>query len=146
MSRSSGTSVSILIRNFRNSMVRCRRCRLEMTVPSAVLKAANRLVVRFELESAPDPADRRGRKTRLPGHRCAGPMGRVLRGGFQRVDHDLFYLVGGHRRHPARAGLIPEPIQSQFKKPPTPFPDRLLCDAFPDSDFLVRQTFRAAEH
>ena len=71
-------------------------------------------------------------------------MRRVLRGGFQGVDHDLFHLVGGHRRHPARAGVIPEPVQSQFKKPR--FPDRLLCDAFPGSDFLVRQTFRAAEH
>ena len=48
--------------------------------------------------------------------------------------------------YPARAGVIPEPVQSQFKKPRTPFPDRLLCDAFPGSDFLVRQTFRAAEH
>jgi hypothetical protein len=40
-----GTSVSILVRNLLNSLVRCRRCRLEITGPSAVLNAANRLVV-----------------------------------------------------------------------------------------------------
>jgi len=34
-----------LARNFLNSTVRWRRCRLEITDPSAVLNAANRLVV-----------------------------------------------------------------------------------------------------
>ncbi len=73
--------------------------------------------VRFELECMPDPADRRGRKTRLLGHRRAGPMGRVVRGGFQRIDHDPFHPIGCHRRHPTRARIIPEPVQPQFKQP-----------------------------
>jgi len=34
-----------LAKNFLNSMLRCRRCKLEITDPSAVLNAANRLVV-----------------------------------------------------------------------------------------------------
>jgi len=34
-----------LWRNFLNSIVRWRRCTLEMTVPSWVLNAANKLVV-----------------------------------------------------------------------------------------------------
>jgi len=37
--------VSILARNFLNSVARWRRCRLVITVPSAVLKAANNVVV-----------------------------------------------------------------------------------------------------
>jgi hypothetical protein len=39
-----GDRVVDLPRNFLNSMDRCRRCRLEVTVPSAVLNAAKRLV------------------------------------------------------------------------------------------------------
>ena len=37
-------------------------------------------------------------------------------------------------------------VQSQFDEPRTPFPDRLLCDAFPGSYRLVGQSFGAAEH
>src|SRR5665647_1274141 len=42
---SSGTWASILVRNFLNSTARWRRWMLEITVPSAVLNAANKLVV-----------------------------------------------------------------------------------------------------
>ncbi len=42
---SAGTALSIATRNFLNSVARCRRCSSVMTVPSAMLKAANRLVV-----------------------------------------------------------------------------------------------------
>src|SRR5665647_2849829 len=42
--RSSGTWASILVRNFLNSTARWRRWMLEITVPSAVLNAANKLV------------------------------------------------------------------------------------------------------
>ena len=44
-SRCSGTWESILVRNFLNSIVRWRRWVELITVPSAVLNAANRLVV-----------------------------------------------------------------------------------------------------
>jgi hypothetical protein len=37
--------VSILVRNFLNSVARCRRCRLVITVPSAMFIAANKVVV-----------------------------------------------------------------------------------------------------
>src|SRR4051794_35873988 len=44
-SRSAGTALSIATRNLRNSTARCWRCSSEMTLPSAMLNAANRLVV-----------------------------------------------------------------------------------------------------
>ena len=44
-SSSAGTALSIFLRNFRNSWWRWRRCSWLMTVPSAMLKAANRLVI-----------------------------------------------------------------------------------------------------
>lgn len=44
-SSSAGTVLSMLVRNFLNSVARWRRCSSVMTVPSAMLNAANRLVV-----------------------------------------------------------------------------------------------------
>src|SRR5512135_280764 len=84
MSRPSGTVLSIVVRNFLNSVVRCWRCTSEMTLPSAMLNAAaNRLVIpcqawrpeplAVDVESrgdAPDPGSRYGEEAasrRLPG-------------------------------------------------------------------------------
>ena len=46
-SSSAGTALSMATRNRRNSTARCRRCSSEITVPSAMLNAANRLVTPY---------------------------------------------------------------------------------------------------
>jgi hypothetical protein len=59
-SSSAGTALSILTRNFLNSIARWRRWSSLMTVPSAILKAANRLVMRYRRKSC-------ARRSGMPG-------------------------------------------------------------------------------
>src|SRR5215211_3337991 len=56
----SGTALSIVVKNRLNSTARCRRCSWPITVPSATLNAANKLVI-------PCRASSWGRRSGIPG-------------------------------------------------------------------------------
>src|SRR6266571_297001 len=90
-SRSVGTAWSILIRNLRYSVERCRRWMAPITLPEAMSRAANRLVIQVQADHVADllPFYRLIVLTAVARHAVLGLVPRLFDALVGYVSHDI---------------------------------------------------------